>query len=350
MANETSYETAEPVSGPSLALALGLSDVQADALLALGRRLADDGARELSATLGQGVQLGDARIAPVELGALDSEGAAGLPIAVRLVVDGQGLPAVLMLPQTEIQALLPDSGSPDLPNLQALSDLLGGLANRMNEVQGALRITLSETDADAGSAVPGQSHVRLLHSVRVEGHSSFIVSHLIPSAALQGAADWVATHGLEPAAPSGAEAAGAPAALSSPPPPSTARATAQTQEAPRQVRQVPVGGPGVYPVQFSPLEAEGEVRSVTNLELLLDVPLRISVEIGRTERTLKEVLDFGPNSVVPLDKLNGEPMDIYVNERRIARGEVVVLPDEKFAVRVTEIMSPAALIRAARER
>ncbi len=98
-------------------------------------------------------------------------------------------------------------------------------------------------------------------------------------------------------------------------------------------------GASVHPVQFQPFEGELEGMSATNLDLLLDVGLRVSVELGRADLTIKDVLALGPGSVIELDKLAGEPVDIYVNDRLIAKGEVVVV-DENFGVRVTDIVSP----------
>ncbi len=98
-------------------------------------------------------------------------------------------------------------------------------------------------------------------------------------------------------------------------------------------------GTSVHPVQFQPFDSDVEAHSGTNLDLLLDVSLRVSVELGRTDLTIKDVLALGPGSVVELDKLAGEPVDILVNDRLIAKGEVVVV-DENFGVRVTDIVSP----------
>ena len=99
----------------------------------------------------------------------------------------------------------------------------------------------------------------------------------------------------------------------------------------------------VHGVQFQPLDGELEATSATNLDLLLDVSLRVSVELGRTDLSIKEVLGLGPGSVIELDKLAGEPVDILVNNRLIAKGEVVVV-DENFGVRVTDIVSPQKLV------
>ncbi|MDW0111771.1 flagellar motor switch phosphatase FliY [Sporosarcina saromensis] len=75
-----------------------------------------------------------------------------------------------------------------------------------------------------------------------------------------------------------------------------------------------------------------------NLNMLLDIPLQVTVELGRTKRSVKEILEMSSGSIIELDKLAGEPVDILVNNRHIARGEVVVI-DENFGVRITDILS-----------
>jgi flagellar motor switch protein FliN len=79
------------------------------------------------------------------------------------------------------------------------------------------------------------------------------------------------------------------------------------------------------------------------LELLLDVPLDLSVELGRARMTIQDLLGLGPGSVIELDKIAGEPLDILVNDRLVARGEAVVVND-KFGVRITDIVSQSERI------
>ncbi len=74
------------------------------------------------------------------------------------------------------------------------------------------------------------------------------------------------------------------------------------------------------------------------LDLLLDVPLEVSVELGRTRLSIQNLLALGPGSVIELDKLAGDPLDILVNGRLVARGEAVVVND-KFGIRITDIVS-----------
>jgi flagellar motor switch protein FliN/FliY len=75
----------------------------------------------------------------------------------------------------------------------------------------------------------------------------------------------------------------------------------------------------------------------------MDVPLEVTVELGRTKKYIREILEFGPGSIIELDKLAGEPVDILVNGKAIAKGEVVVI-DENFGVRITDIIHPSKRI------
>lgn len=93
----------------------------------------------------------------------------------------------------------------------------------------------------------------------------------------------------------------------------------------------------VQPVHFAPLKPESTGEGPGNMELLLDIPLEVSVELGRTKRLLKEILALGVGSILELDNLAGEPVDILVNGTLIAHGEVVVI-GENFGVRVTNIV------------
>jgi flagellar motor switch protein FliN/FliY len=97
--------------------------------------------------------------------------------------------------------------------------------------------------------------------------------------------------------------------------------------------------PNVQPAVFSNFESHPLQESETkNLNMLLDIPLQVTVELGRTKRSVKEILELSSGSIIELDKLAGEPVDILVNNRLIAKGEVVVI-DENFGVRVTDIVS-----------
>ncbi|SHH66391.1 flagellar motor switch phosphatase FliY [Desulfosporosinus lacus] len=95
----------------------------------------------------------------------------------------------------------------------------------------------------------------------------------------------------------------------------------------------------VQPAQFAPLQPGPQMIQSDNLSLILDVPLQISVELGRAKKTIKEILDMGPGSVVELDRLAGESVDMIVNGKLIAKCEVVVV-NETFGIRITDIIHP----------
>lgn len=106
--------------------------------------------------------------------------------------------------------------------------------------------------------------------------------------------------------------------------------------------------PTVQPAVFSNFESYPLQESESkNLNLLLDIPLQVTVELGRTKRSVKEILELSSGSIIELDKLAGEPVDILVNSRLIAQGEVVVI-DENFGVRVTDIISQSDRLKKLR--
>ena len=101
-----------------------------------------------------------------------------------------------------------------------------------------------------------------------------------------------------------------------------------------------MGAPtNVQAVQFPNLMPRSAPQEMGNIGLIMDVFMEMTVELGRTRKLIKEILGMGEGTIIELDKLAGEPVDILVNHKLIAKGEVVVI-DENFGVRVTEIVSP----------
>lgn len=90
--------------------------------------------------------------------------------------------------------------------------------------------------------------------------------------------------------------------------------------------------------------ATASLKDSPNLDLILDIPLEISVELGRAKMLINDLLQLGQGSVVELNKLAGEPLEILINQKLIARGEVVVV-NEKFGIRLTDIISPMERIK-----
>jgi flagellar motor switch protein FliN/FliY len=126
----------------------------------------------------------------------------------------------------------------------------------------------------------------------------------------------------------------APAQAPTPPPAPSVSAASQQQPPPQDI----------HPVQYTqfdePQPAASQVAYSETMDMLYDVPLQVSVELGRAKRSIREILDFNIGSLIVLDKLAGEPVDVLVNGKLIAKGEVVVI-DESYGVRITEIITPA---------
>lgn len=101
----------------------------------------------------------------------------------------------------------------------------------------------------------------------------------------------------------------------------------------------PMQDVNVSQVQFAPFTPMmSGVIQPENIDLLMDVPLEVTVELGRTSKSIKEILDFAPGTIIELNRLAGEPIDVLVNGKFVAKGEVVVM-EEAFGIRVTEIIS-----------
>ena len=108
--------------------------------------------------------------------------------------------------------------------------------------------------------------------------------------------------------------------------------------------QAPMGmAPQVEPVNYQQAQFQSFTPNVNpvagneNINLIMDVPLQVTVELGRTTKSIAEILDFSPGTIIELEKLAGEPVDVLVNGKFVAKGEVVVI-EESFGIRVTEII------------
>lgn len=154
----------------------------------------------------------------------------------------------------------------------------------------------------------------------------------------------------EPApAPAPAPMPAAPAPAPQAPPPMMQQPMPQQPMMQQPMMQAPMPAYGqqavaaqgipVQPVQFTPLTTAPVQVNDANIGLILDVALQVTVELGRTKKSIKEILELTNGSIVELDKLAGEPVDIQVNGKLLAKGEVVVI-DENFGVRITDIVSP----------
>ena len=104
------------------------------------------------------------------------------------------------------------------------------------------------------------------------------------------------------------------------------------------MQQAPVKDVNVSPASFQPFQADvNPLVQQENIDLILDVPLEVTVELGRVSKSIKDILDFAPGTIVELNKIAGEAVDVLVNGKYVAKGEVVVI-EENFGVRITEII------------
>ncbi len=99
----------------------------------------------------------------------------------------------------------------------------------------------------------------------------------------------------------------------------------------------------VQQAQFQNFDVGAVMQQKENIDLIMDVQLEVTVELGRTHKAIKDILEFAPGTIIELNKLSGEPIDVLVNGKIVAKGEVVVI-DENFSIRVTEIIKQKNMV------
>jgi len=242
---------------------------------------------------------------------------------------------------------------------EAMNQMMGSVATSMSTVfkkkidisPPACNLLEFATDGSIGS-VPSPEDPLGVVSFRMEvediidseimqlvsvGVAKEMVANLIGAVEANAAPAKQPAHAPAPApAPAAAAAEPAPQPVPQPMPQPTMPAPQPTMVAMPTTSQPPPNGI-VQPAQFAPLKPAMMPVAETNIGLILDVPLQVTVELGRTRKLIREILELAPGSVVELDKLAGEPVDIMANGKQIAKGEVVVI-DENFGVRITEII------------
>lgn len=235
--------------------------------------------------------------------------------------------------------------------LTSLSGLLSGLKLSADNSTSALE---DGSNWVPFSDQPGETPIWLGQiDLAVDGVEPFCLDIALP---LSNAVDLAAKvkEAMKPeeeeqeAAPAPAQAAvSAPASRpAAGPAPSMAAAPAPAMGGGFAMPARPAGPPiDARPVEFAQLGGAGFEGMPANIDLIVDIPVRVTVELGRTRKTIGEVLALGPGSVVELSKMAGEPVDVLVNGKLIARGEVVVI-DESFGIRVTEVVSRTERIRS----
>jgi flagellar motor switch protein FliN len=102
--------------------------------------------------------------------------------------------------------------------------------------------------------------------------------------------------------------------------------------------------PSPSPASFPSLDGGGAVPAPKNIDFILDIPMQVTVQVGSTKMVIRDLLQLGQGSVIELEKLAGEPMEVLVNNKLVARGEVVVV-NEKFGIRLTDVISAAERVQ-----
>jgi len=211
--------------------------------------------------------------------------------------------------------------------------------------------SISKVDADAAAQLIDDTALIGTMTISRGEAGSAQIRHIIPGALADmilgelgtSAAPEPAPAAAPAAAPQATPPAAAPAPAPQPDPVSAALPT-ESIAAPA-VSSGSVMGPATefQPATFSQLTEPMDPVDTRNLDILLDVPLEVTVELGKTRIPIRQILEYCQGSLITLDKLAGEPIDLLVNGKYFAKGEVVVI-DENFGVRITSILSPAERI------
>ena len=348
---DTGFGGAEPLSEDEknrlVALLEGVIDSQASNLSILTRKNVNLEKPTLDLVMGEEVleQLPE-EVVDVKIDFTDA-----IPGEHSYLVDSGTAQAVagLMMGQTGVE--LDDAALSAVA--EALSQISGPVATEIGNQSGK---TVQNAPPDFQSVTKekvrlpqGEVVVKLEYPLMIEGENPAKLTELyslslakeILNATAAGGAEAAAAAGAPAAAAFGAAGGGGGAA------PQASGAQAGIAQTFGQAFGAPQGlgmgsgqaPPNVQPVQLANLQGAGAAGEQGNIGLLMDVYMELTVELGRTRKLIREILGIGEGTIIELDKLAGEPVDILVNHKLIAKGEVVVI-DENFGVRVTEIVSP----------
>lgn len=363
-ADETSQASSEAEGSANLE-SKAITEMESDALGEIGNISMGSAATTLSVLLGRRVDITTPRVSVDTLGSIKDH--YPLPYLVVEVgytmgIDGNNILAIQEQDALIIADLMMGGEGTNPPT--ELNELyMSAVGEAMNQMMGSVSTSLStmfnkKIDispprvnlVDLATSEPvselvsnDEEIVKVAFRMEVEGLIDSEIMQILP---IKIAKEMVESL-MSPAAPE-PEPAPIPSAAPNAAPPSPAVAAPQAampEQQPmyyappaQQTARVAPGVP-VQPVQFAPLTAGGIAVSDTNLGLIMDVPLQVTVELGRTKKLIKDILDLSTGSIIELDKLAGEPVDILVNGKLLAKGEVVVI-DENFGVRITDIVSP----------
>ena len=361
--NETSTA---PVATASAGL---LSEVEIDALGEIGNISMGSAATTMSVLLSRRVEITTPR---VSIGILeDMRRQYPMPYIIVEVRFTEGIHGTNLLAIKETDAaiiadlMMGNDGSNPPADMSEL--YMSAVAEAMNQMMGATATSLSSifksrvdlappnvrlidlagSDNITDSVRDGEALAKIAFRMVVEGLIDSEIMLILPINVARDMVDGL-LHSTAPApAPKPQQsrpAAQAPASMAAAPAPQQQPYAAPQQQQPQQPQQRMQPSMAVeqnvlvQPAQFAPLKQTMLNVSDSNIGMIMDVPLQVTVELGRTRKLIREILELAPGSVVELDKLAGEPVDILVNGKIVAKGEVVVI-DENFGVRITGIVS-----------
>lgn len=342
-----------------------LDEMEQDALGEIGNISFGSSATALSSLLGQKVEITTPAISVIDRNDLETEFvhpyvAVGVEYTVglsgtNLLVIKQSDAAIIADLMLGGDGLSPDEelGEIHLSAVQeAMNQMMGSAATSMSTVFNKKvdisppTIELLDVQKDKGTgSIPNEDLlIRVSFNLKVGTLIDSNIMQLFPLGLGKELVSSLVGNSTAEAAPTVAEPAPQAAPQPEQPQQVQQQQTAQQHSGYNETQQLPPRQQqnqhaNVQQAQFASFESPSLSQNETsNLNLLLDIPLKVTVELGRTKRSVKEILEMSSGSIIELDKLAGEPVDILVNNRHIAKGEVVVI-DENFGVRITDILS-----------
>ena len=357
---------AAPSSSAASASSAALSDVEIDALGEIGNISMGSAATTMSVLLSRKVEITTPRVSIMLLDDMRKD--YPMPYIIVEVRFTEGINGTNLLAMKESDAaiiadlMMGNDGSNPPVGMNEL--YMSAVAEAMNQMMGATATSLSSifksrvdlappkvrlidlagNDNITDSVTGSEDLVRIAFRMVVEELIDSEIMLILPLKIARDMVDGL----LHSSAPAPAPQPAKPAMPAAPVMQQSAAAPpVQQQQAYIPPQPAPQRGPSpvvpeqnviVQPAQFAPLTQNIMSVSDSNIGMIMDVPLQVTVELGRTRKLIREILELAPGSVVELDKLAGEPVDILVNGKIVAKGEVVVI-DENFGVRITGIVS-----------
>ncbi len=357
---------AAPSNTTASASSANLSDVEIDALGEIGNISMGSAATTMSVLLSRKVEITTPRVSIMLLDDMRKD--YPMPYIIVEVRFTEGINGTNLLAMKETDAaiiadlMMGNDGSNPPTGMNEL--YMSAVAEAMNQMMGATATSLSSifksrvdlappkvrlidlagNDNITDSVTGNEDLVRIAFRMVVEGLIDSEIMLILPLKIARDMVDGL----LHSSAPAPAPQPAKPSIPSAPvmqqsavaPPVQQQQAYIPPQPAPQRGPSpvVPEQNVIVQPAQFAPLKQNIMSVSDSNIGMIMDVPLQVTVELGRTRKLIREILELAPGSVVELDKLAGEPVDILVNGKIVAKGEVVVI-DENFGVRITGIVS-----------